>query len=329
MIKKIMSILAVSGIVFMCWLAIEANTRIQQSQAHYNIQPGTSLTKLAYELQQHHLIKHPRSFILLGQVLGVSDKIQAGEYEIVAGTTHYQLMKDIVNGKVKHYKITFVEGTTFKQWLQDLHLQPHLAHTLNALNMEAILAELNITQLSAEGLFYPETYYFVKGDSDVDVLAQAKHTMQTILTQEWAQRAAELPYQTPYQALIAASLIEKETANANERAIMAGILIKRLEQGMLLQFDPTVIYGLGGDYHQPLTRKQLRQDTPYNTYMHKGLPPTPIAMPSQASIHAALHPQITDYLYFVAQGDGSHVFSKTLAEHRIAVKRYREVTNGE
>jgi UPF0755 protein len=205
-----------------------------------------------------------------------------------------------------------------------LHFHPMLQHDMSALSMEVIVKQLGIEEPSAEGLLYPDTYYFVKGSSDRDVLMQAKRRMQTVLEKEWLQRAPDLPYQTPYEAVIAASLIEKETADNNERHIIAGILVKRLQSNMLLQFDPSVIYGLGDQYQTELTRQQLRMDTPYNTYLHKGLPPTPIAMPSQQSLQATLHPAMTDYLYFVAQADGSHVFSNTLSEHRIAVEHYRE-----
>jgi UPF0755 protein len=222
---------------------------------------------------------------------------------------------------VVQYSLTIVEGMTLQQLLEQL--KQHRAIISNT-EPQTLAKQLGISHSSAEGWFLPETYAFPANTQDLGFLQRAYQKMQTVLNQEWQQRAADLPYKTPYEALIMASIIEKETAAAEERAKIAGVFVRRLEKGMRLQTDPTVIYGMGAQFDGNLRRKDLRKDTPYNTYTRKGLPPTPICLPGKASIHAALHPEQGEELYFVATGkDGKHVFSKTLTEHNKAVRRYQ------
>ena len=221
--------------------------------------------------------------------------------------------------------VTIVEGVTFQQILAELKQTDKLQQQLAQQTLPQILAAIGITEHSnAEGLLYPDTYMFSKGDTDVALLQQAKQSMDAVINAAWQTRAEGLPYQSPYDVLIAASLIEKESAVADERPLIASVLVNRLQANMPLQFDPTVIYGLGDAYTGKLTKADMRTDTPYNTYRHRGLPPTPIAMPSKDAINAAVHPAESDYLYFVAKGDGSHVFSTNLQEHDKALRAYIE-----
>lgn len=246
--------------------------------------------------------------------------IKAGDYRIDASASLPSLMNDITNGKVVVYNITVVEGKTFKDLRASLVQTAGIEHTLND-KTDAQIATLLGIDGSPEGWFMPETYQFHRGSSDLELLKRMYGEMQRTLEQEWPNRADGLPLANPYQALILASIIEKETGVASERPQIAGVFVRRLQKDMLLQTDPSVIYG-AADYHGDLTRKHLQTDTPYNTYINKGLPPTPIALPGKASIQAALHPADGDSLYFVADGKGGHTFSATYEEHQQAVARY-------
>lgn len=324
-IKQLLLLSVLIILSFVMLVVIYAFSPIQNTTiAHYEVQMGMSMKTIAYDLQRHNILQHPRRLIFLAKLLHRDKKIQAGEYQFAAGITPFKLLKKITEGDVIYYKITFVEGTTFSQWLRLLNTYPQLNHDTLTMSKNAVLDRLGIIEKSAEGLLYPATYYFRKGNSDLDVLMKAKQRMDKLIQHEWENRTADLPYPTAYQALIAASLIEKETADNEERPIIAGILVNRLQKNMLLQFDPSVIYGLAEQYQAPLTRENLKMDSVYNTYLHKGLPPTPIAMPSIQSIRAALHPTKTDYLYFVAEGNGKHVFSTSLDQHTIAVEAWRK-----
>jgi UPF0755 protein len=223
---------------------------------------------------------------------------------------------------VRH-ALTLIEGWTFRQVMGALGQDDRLTRTLTGLSDEAVMERLGYPGLHPEGRFFPDTYYFVRGVSDISLLQRAYERMLQVLDGEWSARSSDVPLEQPYEALILASIIEKETAVAAERAKIAGVFIRRLEKGMLLQTDPTVIYGLGTAFDGNLRRRDLEQDSPYNTYMRPGLPPTPIAMPGRASIHAALHPESGTALYFVARGNGEHVFSASLPEHIDAVRRYQ------
>ena len=246
--------------------------------------------------------------------------IKAGDYRIDENATLPSLINDITNGKVVVYSVTVIEGKTFKDLRETLRQTAGLEHTLNN-KTDTEVATLLGLQGNPEGWFLPETYQFNRGTTDLDMLKRMYDEMQRTLEQAWASRAEGLPLATPYEALILASIIEKETGVAAERPQISGVFTRRLQKNMLLQTDPTVIYG-AADYHGDLTRKHLQTDTPYNTYINKGLPPTPIALPGKASIEAALHPADGDSLYFVADGTGGHTFSATYEEHQQAVADY-------
>ena len=246
--------------------------------------------------------------------------IKAGDYRIDENATLPSLINDITNGKVVVYSVTVIEGKTFKDLRETLRQTAGLEHTLNN-KTDAEIATLLGLQGNPEGWFLPETYQFNRGTTDLDMLKRMYDEMQRTLEKAWASRAEGLPLATPYEALILASIIEKETGVAAERPQISGVFTRRLQKNMLLQTDPTVIYG-AADYHGDLTRKHLQTDTPYNTYITKGLPPTPIALPGKASIEAALHPADGDSLYFVADGTGGHTFSATYEEHQQAVADY-------
>lgn len=289
----------------------------------FQIKIGTSFKQLAWQLKQQQLIPNQRVFVFYGRLLGHSNKIQAGEYAVTSGTTPVQMLHQFVSGEVTQYAFSIIEGWSFRQLIQAVSDNTALEHTLAGLDDAAIMERLGHKGLHPEGRFFADTYTFSKGGSDIEFLQRAYQKMSEVLADEWSARDKELPYKNAYEALIMASIVEKETGLAVERKKIAGVFVRRLQKNMRLQTDPTVIYGLGDRYQGNLTRKHLLQTTPYNTYRVAGLPPTPIAMPGREAIHAALHPAAGSSLYFVAKGDGSHYFSATLAEHSSAVKKYQ------
>ena len=284
------------------------------------VKPGDTLTSLNRELTRRGIIHSDWVLPMYARLNPQAANIKAGDYRIDASASLPSLMNDITNGKVVVYNITVVEGKTFKDLRASLVQTAGIEHTLND-KTDAQIATLLGIDGSPEGWFMPETYQFHRGSSDLELLKRMYGEMQRTLEQEWPNRADGLPLANPYQALILASIIEKETGVASERPQIAGVFVRRLQKDMLLQTDPSVIYG-AADYHGDLTRKHLQTDTPYNTYINKGLPPTPIALPGKASIQAALHPADGDSLYFVADGKGGHTFSATYEEHQQAVARY-------
>ena len=284
------------------------------------VKRGDTLATLNRELVQRGVIHSDWVLPVYARLNPQAANIKAGDYRIDASASLPSLMNDITNGKVVVYNITVVEGKTFKDLRASLVQTAGIEHTLND-KTDAQIATLLGIDGSPEGWFMPETYQFHRGSSDLELLKRMYGEMQRTLEQEWPNRAEGLPLANPYQALILASIIEKETGVASERPQIAGVFVRRLQKDMLLQTDPSVIYG-AADYHGDLTRKHLQTDTPYNTYINKGLPPTPIALPGKASIQAALHPADGDSLYFVADGKGGHTFSATYEEHQQAVARY-------
>jgi UPF0755 protein len=287
------------------------------------VNKGDTLGKLAYQLEREGVLSLPRLFILYAR-LTEQTTLEIGEYFLLQGSSHQQLLQLLQSGDVISYKVTLVEGKTLKDFVNVLHKTDNITVKLTEnTDYPSLLEQLSIDAAHPEGWFFPDTYQFVSGVTDIDILQQSHQKMQKVLAQEWEGRSKNLPYKTPYEALIMASIIEKETGVAYERAEIAGVFVRRLQIGMRLQTDPTIIYGLGDAYKGNIRRKHLRQKTPYNTYMINGLPPTPIAMPGREAIHAALHPKVGKSLYFVAKGDGSHYFSSSLREHNKAVAEYQ------
>ncbi len=290
----------------------------------FEVPAGASFATIAGNLEARRLARHPELLRLYARGTGQASKVQAGEYRLEPGATPRSLLQQFIRGAVVQYAFTFVEGWNHRELLAALQAHPQIVTSMSAGDWPALLAELGATVESPEGLFLPETYHFPRGTRDRSVLAQAYRLMQATLETEWAERGDTTPVTSPYEALILASIVEKETARADEREQIAGVFARRLVRNMRLQTDPTVIYGLGADFDGNLTRRHLETDTAFNTYTRAGLPPTPISMPGRAAIHAALHPADGETLYFVATGlgDGSHKFSVTVEEHRQAVREY-------
>ena len=288
------------------------------------IEPGTPFARAVRNLAEQGIIEDPRWLSWYGRLTGDAARLRAGEYFIESGIDQKQLLQKLVSGDVRLYSFTIVEGWTFRELLLAMQEQPAIVSTLVAEDAAKLLDDLGAEYDHPEGLFLPETYRFPRGTKDVELLRQAHELLLEVLTDAWTARAVGLPLSTPYEALTLASIIEKETALASERPRIAGVFVRRLQQGMRLQTDPTVIYGLGDAFDGNLTRRHLRSDTPYNTYTRGGLPPTPIALPGEAAIRAAVTPADGREIYFVATGlgDGSHKFSETKAEHDAAVREY-------
>ena len=290
----------------------------------FEIAVGMVFGQVSRGLEEAGIIDNADWFRGYARWTGKANAVQAGEYLIRPGTTPTELLEQFVRGDVRLYSFTIVEG--WNQWdlLRAMHEHPQIDASMTDADWPALLAELGAEASYPEGLFLPETYRFARNTSDRTLLKQAYGLMQDALDEEWAERDEDLPLETPYEALILASIVEKETARADERARIAGVFVRRLEKRMRLQTDPTVIYGIGPTFNGDLTRRDMRTDTPYNTYRRHGLPPTPIAMPGRDAIHAVLHPQEGSELYFVATGlgDGSHRFSENKQQHDAAVAEY-------
>jgi UPF0755 protein len=289
----------------------------------YEVSPGTSLNRLAHALHREAIIDHPRFFILLGRELDVARRLQAGQYRLDPAMTPQALLEALARGAVVQQTLTLIEGQTFREMLALVHASDELGHTLKELDAGGIMAALGHADEHPEGRFLPDTYHFPMGTTDREFLLRAYRAMDELLAKEWADREPDLPLESAYEALILASIVEKETGLAAERPLIAGVFISRLEKGMRLQTDPTVIYGLGEDFDGNIRSRDLRADTPYNTYTRAGLPPTPIAMPGADAIRAVLHPDRKGYLYFVSRGNGAHYFSRTLEEHNRAVQKFQ------
>jgi len=329
MLNRLLGILIFTSSLLLAWGWMEYdNFRVRPLSLPaegmvYNLKPGSSVISLASDLAARGVIDRPLLLRLLARLTDQADQLKAGEYRIPAGTTPVQLLQILTSGKVVQHALTLVEGWTFRQVMAAVEADEVLQHTLTGLTDAEVMQRLGYPDQHPEGRFYPDTYHFPRGETDQAFLQRAHRRMQQVLTEEWAQRAKDLPLQTAEEALILASIVERETGLPEERARIAGVFIRRLQKGMLLQTDPTVIYGMGERYDGNIRRRDLETDTPYNTYTRKGLTPTPIAMPSRAAIRAVLHPQQGKALYFVATGDGGHHFSSTLDEHNRAVRKYQ------
>ena len=307
------------------WFYFYANhpLPLPQTPFEFTVRQGTSLKSLAKQLTDANLLPEAQSFWALGRALDQATGIQAGAYRLTEPLTPLALLQKLNDGEVVTVALTFVEGISFAEMREQLEGAKELKVTLKGISTTDVLKRIGASELSPEGLFFPDTYRFSAGTTDLDLLKKSYRMMQQKLAAAWTRRDAGLPYKVPYEALIMASIIEKETGRADERSLIAAVFINRLKMPMRLQTDPTVIYGLGQRFDGNIRRRDLTTDTPYNTYTRDGLPPTPIAMPGWGALLAAVKPAPSDKLYFVAKGDGSHYFSRSLDEHNRAVAKYQ------
>lgn len=306
---------------FRCFLMTPVT--LQGPSTIFEVPRGATLRQVADELTRLGILPHPYYLLALALQRGDQGRLKAGEFELTQGMRPTDILERLISGKEVQYPITLVEGWTFRQAVAAVAADPRFGAELLGKTDAELMEALGRPGEHPEGRLFPDTYSFPRSTSGLEVLRRAFERMDRILGEEWEQRAEDLPIETPYQALILASIIEKETAVAAERPAIGGVFVRRLRNGMRLQTDPTVIYGLGERFDGNLRRDDLRESTPYNTYVIEGLPPTPIALPGREAIRAALHPEPGDSLYFVARGDGTHVFSRTLEEHNAAVRQYQ------
>ena len=325
LIKIIFVVVFFVVVALIAWMFNYAKTslKLAPTAQEISIKPKSGLKSIANQLLEQGVLNSAWPFVLLVKMSGKETYLQAGDYTLNKNITPYQLMLSLNHGKATQGNITFIEGKTFKQMREKLAKNEAIEATITQLSDAQIMQSVGSGEDHAEGLFFPDTFYFDRGTPDTVILKRAYDIMQTKLDGAWQNRAPNLPYKNSYEALIMASIVEKETGKASERPMIAGVFINRLKIDMRLQTDPTVIYGMGDSYNGNIRRKDLLKDTIYNTYTRYGLPPTPIAMPGLASINATLHPESTKYLYFVGKGDGSHAFSATLNEHNRAVAQYQ------
>ena len=289
----------------------------------FTIKSGSSIKAIAQQLSQEAIIDDPWLFILMARLKDVDTKIRAGEYRLETNFTTTKLLEKFTSGVSIQYSFTIIEGWSFRQMVNALHKDPILVKTLEDKSNAEIMAALGYPDRHPEGLFFPDTYSFPKGTTDHSFLKRAYQQMEKHLAYQWENRGEEIAVKTPYETLILASIVEKETGVAFERPLIAGVFTQRLKIGMKLQTDPTVIYGMGDEFDGDIRYRDLRKDTPYNTYVHRGLPPTPIALPGVDAIKAVLNPEKTKALFFVSKGDGTHQFSETLDAHNRAVIKYQ------
>lgn len=320
-------VVALVAAVFYIDMAKTINTKLAlQNSISIDLKRGSSIRHLANDLNQMGLLEQPNHLIYWTRLHGNATKLKAGEYRLDPGDNLAILLSKMISGQVEQYKLTLIEGWNFKAVVNAINSHPQLTHTLDQLPIDAIMQKLGYEDQHPEGRFYPDTYYINKGTSDIEIYQRAYEAMDKHLNRLWQQRDGNLPLKSAYEALILASIVEKESAVAEERTKIAGVFTNRLNKRMRLQTDPTVIYGMGDEYKGDIRFRDLRKDTPYNTYTRHGLPPTPIAMPGIGSIQAVMHPEDTDALYFVAYSDGSgrHYFSNNLKEHVNAVNQYQK-----
>lgn len=309
------------GRVWLFWSHVNGPLLLPGAQV-LQVDKGASLTRVLRQLETAGMLRGADDLLLYARLNDRATSMRAGEYELVAGLTARGLLDLLASGKVITHQVSIIEGWTLRQALQAIQAHPAINSSLPAGDAVALQAAFG-TDAYPEGLVFPDTYYFDRGTTDLELLQRARRAMEQALATSWAGRDAGLPYGSPYEALILASIVEKETGLREEQQQIAGVFVRRLQRNMRLQTDPTVIYGLGEAFDGNLTRAHLQQDTPWNTYTRHGLPPTPIALPGLAAIEAVMHPDQGDALYFVARGDGSHYFSATLEEHNQAVRQFQ------
>lgn len=321
---RLLGLMFAAALCLLGWMGYFAHSpvKLKAATVDFTINAGSPLRSVSHQLAGAGMAMQEWQFTLLGRVLGKAAEIKAGSYQVSDGITPLQLLEKLTRGDVSQSEVVFLEGWTFRQMRATLDTHADIRHDTTGWTEIQITEKLGIEGL-AEGRFFPDTYLFAKGSSDIDILRRSYRQMDKILQAEWEGRGSGLPYLSAYEALILASIVEKETGQSRDRAHIASVFVNRLNKGMLLQTDPTVIYGLGEKFDGNLRKRDLLSDGPYNTYTRSGLPPTPIAMPGLASIQAVLHPAKTESLYFVARGDGSSKFSSTLEEHNRAVAKYQ------
>lgn len=318
-------VLAGAGAGLWAWQGLQT---LDQPQAMVEpvlleVPAGSGLGQVAAEMEALGLIQRSLWLKLYVRLHPDFTHIKAGEYELTSGMSAKDMLARMVAGEVKQWTVRFIEGWTFRDMRAALADSERIRQTTTDWTDAQIMEALGASGEHPEGRFFPDTYLFAGKDSDMDILRRSFERLEAVLAEEWQNKSAQAPYATPYEALIMASIVERETGVPNERREIAGVFVRRLQKGMRLQTDPTVIYGMGDGYNGRITRKNLRTHTPYNTYTISGLPPTPIALSGREAIYAALHPAPGDTLYFVARGDGSHQFSRSLSEHQAAVSQYQ------
>jgi UPF0755 protein len=323
--RTVLSLAVVLGVAAAAlWWWLGRPLALPVSPYPLEVRPGATLASVARKLADDGVIAHPLLLSGLARVRGVDRSIKAGQYEFEGTLDVAGLLAKLTQGDVTQSSITFVEGTTAGELLRRVASEPTLGHALAGRSESEVAAALSIDAPSLEGQFFPDTYFYAAGSADRTVLARAHRTLKERLDAAWARRAPGLPLATPYEALILASIVEKETGRPSDRPMIASVFVNRLKRGMRLQTDPTVIYGLGDAFDGNLRKRDLETDTPYNTYTRDGLPPTPIALPSQGALDAVVDPPASPFLYFVSRGDGTSEFSATLADHNRAVSRYQK-----
>lgn len=325
-VSFVITLVVVIAVAYGGWRSLvsylDAPLTINQSHI-VMVEPGSSFGRIANRLAAEGVLEKPDWLSFFIRIKKVGHLLKAGEYEILQGATPRSLVAQLIEGKSLTYKLAIIEGSTFKELRESLQANSQLKHTLNNKTDAQVMSLLGLEGQHPEGMFLADTYQFQRGGTDVDLLRRAHSLLKSELDSAWKNKAEKLPYKDSYEALIMASIVEKETGLSTERPTIAGVFVRRLNKGMRLQTDPTVIYGMGERYKGNIRRADLRRPTPYNTYTIAGLPPTPIALVGREAIKAALHPADSKWLYFVAKGDGSHQFSATLKQHNRAVKEYQ------
>jgi UPF0755 protein len=296
---------------------------VDSEEATFIVEPGATLRDVAHELADRGWISSRFLFTIMAYEREQQESLKAGEYAVEQGIRPPELLALLTSGKSIQFPVTLIPGTTFRDALETIAADAVFRHELEGLSDSEIMARVGIEAEHPEGMLFPDTYLFGRGTTDIEILKRAHRRLKDVLAEEWEARAPGLPYATPYEALIMASIVEKETGLASERPAISGVFVRRLEEGMRLQTDPTVIYGMGDAYDGNIRRADLERPTPYNTYVIDGMPPTPIALAGREAIHASLHPEDGETLYFVARCDGSHHFSRSLEEHNCAVQHYQ------
>ncbi|HSS70422.1 MAG TPA: endolytic transglycosylase MltG [Casimicrobiaceae bacterium] len=325
MLRRLFNLLVLAAVAaaFAYWWIALRPLPLPENPYNFTVRTGSTLRAIAHELTAARVLPADWTLVGLGRLRGVDRTIKAGNYEVASGTTLSGLLAKLTQGDATQTSFTIVEGWTIRDLREALRTDEDIVKQVADLPGAELMTKIGAGEKDPEGWFFPDTYFFATGTTDASILVRAHRLMRERLAAAWEARVTGLPIATPYEALILASLVEKETGRASDRPLVASVFVNRLRQGMHLQTDPSVIYGIGEQFKGNLTRRDLERDQVFNTYTREGLPPTPIAFPSQASLDAVLHPPSTPYLYFVARGDGSSEFSANLADHNRAVAKYQ------